>query len=122
MERRRLWWPVPSTDYWERVALLAIPSTRENHFSILIVICGKRRGCTVIGVGRLNPIERFILLHRGSGVILTGMAQGSQLMVPKPVGVWTAWCVGVETQDDPEDATWQAVFEVTRLHCYCHGR
>jgi hypothetical protein len=40
------------------------------------------------------------------------MAHGSQLMVSKPVGVWTAWCVGVETQDDPEDATWQAVFEV----------
>jgi len=40
------------------------------------------------------------------------MAQGSQLMVSKPVGVRTAWCVGVGTQDDPKDATWQAVFEV----------
>ncbi len=45
MEQRRLWWPVAggfSTDYWERVALLAIPSTRENHCSILVVICDKR--------------------------------------------------------------------------------
>ena len=33
-------------------------------------------------------------------------------MVSKPVGVWPAWCVGIGTQDDPEDATWQAVFEV----------
>ncbi len=33
-------------------------------------------------------------------------------MVSKPVGVWTAWCVGIGTQDDPEDATWLAVFEV----------
>ena len=90
MKRRRLWWPVaggPSTDNWERVALLAIPSTRENHRSILVVYCDKRRGCKVIGVGRLTPIKRFILRHRGSGVILTGMAQGSQLMVSKPVGV-----------------------------------
>ena len=63
MERRRLWWPVaggPSTDTWERGYLLAIPSTRENHRFILVVICDKRRGCTVIGVGRLTPIERFI--------------------------------------------------------------
>jgi hypothetical protein len=30
----------------------------------------------------------------------------------KPVGVQTAWCVGVRTQDDPKDATWQAVFKV----------
>ena len=66
----------------------------------------------MIGVGRLTPIERFILRHRGFGVILRGMAQGSQPMVSKPAGVWTAWCVGVGTQDDPEDATWQAVFEV----------
>jgi hypothetical protein len=90
MKQSRLWWLVaggPSTDTWERVALLAIPSTREKHCSILVVISDKRRGCTVIGVGRLTPIERFILRHRGSGVILTGMAQGSQLMVSKPVRV-----------------------------------
>ena len=60
----------------------------------------------------LTPIKRFILRHRGFGVILMGMAQGSQLMVSKPVGVQTAWCVGVGTQDDLEDATWHAVFEV----------
>ena len=68
MEQRRLWWPVArgfSTDTWERVALLAIPSTRENHCSILVVICDKRRKFTVIEVGRLTPIERFILHHRG---------------------------------------------------------
>jgi hypothetical protein len=90
MERRRLWWPVAgglSTDNWERGYLLAIPSTRENHRFILVVICDKRRGCTAIGVGRLTPIKRFVLRHRGFGVILTGMAQGSQLMVSKPVGV-----------------------------------
>ena len=90
MERRRLWWPVaggPDTAMWERGYLLTIPSTRENHCSILVVNSGKRRGCTVIGVGRLTPIERFILPHRGYGVILTGMAQGKQLMVSKPVGV-----------------------------------
>jgi hypothetical protein len=48
MERRRLWWPVAggfSTDTWERVALLAIPSTREKHRSILVVICDRRGGC-----------------------------------------------------------------------------
>ena len=53
MEQRRLWWLVaggPSTDTWERGYLLAIPSTRENHRFILVVICDKRRGCTVIGV------------------------------------------------------------------------
>ncbi len=27
-------------------------------------------------------------------------------MVSKPVGVWTAWCVSVENQDNPEDAIW----------------
>ena len=70
---------------------------------------------------RLTPIKRFVLRHRGFGVILKGMAQGSQPMVSKPVGVWTAWCVSVGTHDNPEDATWQAVFEVTRLHCNCHG-
>ena len=32
-------------------------------------------------------------------------------MVSKPAGVRTAWCVGVGTQDDPKDATWQAVFK-----------
>ena len=80
MERRRLWWPVaggPDTTMWERGYLLAIPSTRENHRSILVVSSGKRRGCTVIGVGRLTPIKRFILRHRGSGVILMGMALGA---------------------------------------------
>ena len=40
------------------------------------------------------------------------MAQGSQPMVSKLVGVRTAWCVSVGTLDDPEDATWHAVFEV----------
>ena len=115
MERRRLWWPVaggPSTDTWERGYFLAIPSTRENHRFFLVVICDKRRGCTVIGVGRITPIKMCVLCHRGFGVILTGMAQGSKLMVSKPVGVRTAWCVGVGTQDDPEDATWHAVFKV----------
>ncbi len=85
MERSRLWWPVaggPDTAMWERGYLLAIPSTRENHCSILVVSSGKRRGCKVIGVGRLAPIERFIAtdgvetsrgmdslvcLHRNSG-------------------------------------------------------
>ena len=76
----------------------------------------------MIGVGRLTPIKRFVLRHRVFGVILTGMAHGSQLMVSKPVGVLTAWCVGVGTQDDSEDTTWQAVFEATRLHCNCHGQ
>ena len=66
----------------------------------------------MIGVGRLTPIKRFVLRHRGFGVILKGMAQGSQPMVSKPVGVQTAWCVGVGTQEEPEDATWQAVFGV----------
>ena len=115
MERRRLWWPVaggPSTDYWERVALLAIPSTRENNRSILFVIFGKRRGCTVIGVGRLTPIKRSVLRHRVFGEILMGMAQGSQPMVSKLVDVRTAWCVGVGTQEEPEDATWQAVLKI----------
>ena len=40
MERRRIWWLVaggPNTVIWERVALLAIPFTRENHCSILVV-------------------------------------------------------------------------------------
>ena len=53
MERRRIWWLAaggPNTVIWDRVALLAIPSTRENHRSILVVICDKRGGCTVIGV------------------------------------------------------------------------
>ena len=40
----------PNTVIWERVALLAIPFTRENHHSILVVYCDERRGCTVIGV------------------------------------------------------------------------
>jgi hypothetical protein len=75
----------------------------------------------VIGVGRLTPIKRSVLRHRGLEMILTGMAQGSQPMVSKPVGVRTAWCVGVDTQADPEDATWQAVFEATRLQ-NCHGQ
>ena len=56
----------------------------------------------MIGLGLLTPIERFIQVW----------LKGEPLMVSKPVGVWTAWCVGVGTQDDPEDATWQAVFEV----------
>ena len=37
----------------------------------------------------------------------TGWLRRELLMVSKPVGVWTAWCVSVGTQDDPEDATWQ---------------
>ena len=53
----------------------------------------------------LTPIKKFVLRHKG-------MAQGSQLMVSKPVSVQTAWCVSVGTLDDSEDATWQAVFEV----------
>ena len=53
----------------------------------------------------LTPIKRFLLRHKA-------MAQGSQLMVSKPVGVQTAWFVGIGTQDDPKDTTWQAVFEV----------
>ena len=53
----------------------------------------------------LTPIEKFVLRHKA-------MAQGSQPMVSKPVGVRTAWCVGVGTQDDLKDATWQAVFKV----------
>ena len=45
-------------------------------------------------------------------MILKAMAQGNQPMVSKPVGVRTAWCVGVGTLDDPEEATWHAVFKV----------
>ena len=56
----------------------------------------------MIDVGRLTSIERFI--HE--------WLSREPLMVSKPVGVWTAWCVGVGTQDYPEDATWQAVFEI----------
>ena len=59
-----------------------------------------------------TPIERFVLRHRGFGVILKGMAQGSQSMVSKPVGVRTAWCVGIATQEESEDATWHAFFRV----------
>ncbi len=29
---------------------------------------------------------------------LNGYGSGSQLMVSKPFGVWTTWCVGVDTQ------------------------
>ena len=45
-------------------------------------------------------------------MILKAMAQGSQPMVSKPVGVRTAWCVGIGTQNDPKNATWHAVFKV----------
>ena len=62
--------------------------------------------------GTPHSHQEVCITHRGFGVILTGMAQGSQPMVSKPVGVWTAWCVGVGTLDDPEDATWHAVFKV----------
>ena len=47
----------------------------------------------------LTPFRRFLLLHRGYGMILKAMAQGSQLMVSKLVGVRTAWCVSVGIQD-----------------------
>ena len=53
----------------------------------------------------LTPIKKFVLRHKG-------IAQESQTMVSKLVGVRTAWCVGVGTLDDPEDATLQAVFKV----------
>ena len=69
----------------------------------------------------LTPIKRSVLRHKGSGVILTGMAQGSQLMVSKPVGVRIAWCVGVGAWEEPEHVTWQGILKVTRLHCNCHG-
>ena len=55
----------------------------------------------------LNPIKRFVSRRRGFGMILKAMARGSQPMVSKPVGVRTAWCVGVGIQDDSEYATWQ---------------
>jgi hypothetical protein len=45
MEGRRLWWPVagdPNTAMWERGYLLAIPSTRENHHSILLLLAVTR--------------------------------------------------------------------------------
>ena len=57
---------------------------------------------------RLTPIKRFVLRHRVFGMTLKTMAQGSQPMVSKPVGVQTAWCDGVGIQHDSEDATWQA--------------
>ena len=101
MERRRIWWLVAggsNTVVWERVALLAIPFTRENHCSILAVYCDERRGCTAIGVITSLP-SRGLYYATGDSVILKAMAQGSQPMVSKPVGVWTAWCVGVESQD-----------------------
>jgi len=72
--------------------------------------------------GTPHSHQEVCITPQGTRMILTGMAQGSQPMVSKPVGVRTAWCVGVDTQADPEDATWQAAFEVTRLHCYCHGQ
>ena len=56
----------------------------------------------VIEVGRLTSIKRFI--HE--------WLSREPLMVSKPVGVWTAWCVGIGNQDNPEDATWLAVFKV----------
>ena len=125
MEQRRLWWPVaggPSTDTWERVALLAIPSTRENHCFILVVICDKRRGCTVIGVGRLTPIKRFILRHRGFGVIMKGMAQGANQWCQNQSVYEQLGVSALELRMILEDATWKAVFKVTRLHCNCHGQ
>ena len=63
MERCRLWWPVaggPTTVIRERGYLLAIPSTRVNHCSILVVTVTGEEDARVIGVGRLTPIERLI--------------------------------------------------------------
>ena len=62
----------------------------------------------------LTPIKRFVSRHKA-------MAQGSQTMVSKPVSVQIAWCVGVGAWEEPEEATWQAIFKVMRLHCNCHG-
>ncbi len=101
MERRRLWWPVAGgsrTVIWERVALLAIPSTRENCRSILVVNSVTRgEDAQVIGVIASPPSSDSDSAKWG--VTLKAMAQGSQLMVSKPVGVRIAWCVGVGFQD-----------------------
>ena len=111
MERRRFWWPVaggPSTVIWERVALLAIPSTRENCRSILVVNCDKRRGCTSDRSDRLTPIERFGLGHRGLAVTLKAMAQGvnrwfRNQSIYKQLGVSAS-----DFRMESEGATWQA--------------
>ena len=63
MKQRRLWWPVaggPTTVIRERGCLLAIPSTRVNYCSILVVTVTGEEDARVIGVGSLTPIERFI--------------------------------------------------------------
>ena len=60
MERRRIWWLVAggsNTVIWEKGYLLAIPSTRENHCSVLVVNCDKRGGCTVIVVIASLPLR-----------------------------------------------------------------
>ena len=117
MERRRLWWPVAggsSTVIWERVALLAIPSTRENHRSVLVVNCDKRRGCKSDRSDRLTLTELFGLGQRE--VTLKAMAQGSQSMVSKPVGVRIAWCVSVGFQDGFRGRN-LAGLQPSRPHC-----
>ena len=89
MEQRRLWWLVaggPSTVIWERGYLLAIPSTRENHCSILVVNCDKRRGCTVIGVIASLPSR---CLYYTTEDLDDPEGNGSR----KPTnGVKTSWC------------------------------
>ena len=70
---------------------------------------------------RLTPIERFVLRHRGFAMILKAMDQGSQPMVLKPVGVRTAWCVGVGFQDRFQGRN-LASLQFLRPHCNCHGQ
>jgi len=53
--------PAPyTTVIREKGYLLAIPSTRVNYCSILVVTVTGEEDARVIGVGRLTPIERFI--------------------------------------------------------------
>ena len=104
MERRRIWWLVvggPNTVIWERVALLDIPSSRENHRTILVVYFDERRGCTVIGVIASLPSR--------------GLYHSTRLWLEEA----KQWCrnqsvygqLGVSATEfriDSEDATWQA--------------
>ena len=70
---------------------------------------------------RLTPIKRFVLRRRGFGMILKAMAPGSQPMVLKPVGVRTAWCVGVGIQERFRGRN-LASMQYLRPRCNCHGQ